>query len=328
MGRTARGAMDLAPVHWHEDSAAGRPVPPAGRLVLGLSWLLYHGARLAKWWLYRLRIVPRVRVEALTISVGNLTLGGSGKTPLAGLIGQTLADGGCRVTLLSRGYARPGGRWIQWASRDGRLEAGPAEVGDEAHLTARRYPGVDVLVGKRRAVTARFAESERHPDAIVLDDGFQYWRLTRDLDVVTLDLPVSPARLRLFPFGVLREPLSRLAQAGLVVLTGPREPARSMRDEAVALLARFAPGVPYVFASYLPRALRRLSTGASVDPAHLLGRRVLALAALGRPDRFFETLGALGAGAVLPAPFQDHHRYTARELDHQVARARAWGARM
>jgi tetraacyldisaccharide 4'-kinase len=313
-------------VRLHHDSAAGRPLSPGARALLALAAVV---ARLAAWVkraAYRWRLLGRVRLPPLVVSVGNVTTGGSGKTPLAAWIVELLAREGARVVVLAQGYGRAGRGWAVWASRAGRVTSTAREAGDEAVLLARSLPGASVLAGKRRASTGRLAWALVRPDAIVLDDGFQYWRLARDLDVVALDLPLSAPRMRPFPVGVLREPLDRLSSADIVVLTGVECASEAALDEARALLARVAPGVPHVLASYRCRALRDPATGVEHAPDRVRGRRVVALAALARPERFFEQVSRLGAASVLRVHRPDHHRYRAGELAHLVRRALAWGA--
>lgn len=309
----------------HEASASGQSVSPGGWVLLRVvSWLAGLG-RWLKYTAYRLKVLPRTRVPALTVSVGNVTTGGSGKTPLAAWIARTLTGEDAHVVLLSRGYKRDPGPWAVWASMDGRALATPRVVGDEAWLLAKMVPLADVLVGKRRAATAKLAWRERQPDAIVLDDGFQYWRLVRDLDIVTLDLPLEEARLRPFPVGVLREPLERLGSADVVVLTGAVDDAREL-EKARALLHEIARDVPWMKGRYVPRCVRPALQRGGQALEVLNGRKALALTAIGRPGGFVRALEALGCAAVLPAPYPDHHRFTARELDHETARAKAWGA--
>lgn len=309
----------------HARSAAGEAVSPGGWLLLRGVAALASLARWLKYTAYKMRVLPRTRVPALTISVGNVTTGGSGKTPLAAWIAKALAEEDAHVVMLSRGYGRDRGPWAVWASQDGRVMAPARAVGDEAWLLARMLPMADVLVGKRRAATARLAWREREPDALVLDDGFQYWRLVRDLDIVTLDLPLEAARMRAFPVGVLREPLGRLAAADLVVLTGAVGDAREV-ERAREMLREIARDVPWMTARYEPRHVREVGKRGGKPLEELRGRRAVAVTAIGRPGGFVKALEALGCAAVMPVAYEDHHRFTARELDHEVRRAQAWGA--
>jgi tetraacyldisaccharide 4'-kinase len=317
---------------YHQDSAAGRSVPAGLSALFWLVAVLYHAARAAKFGLYRFFIRPE-RLPCRILSVGNITLGGSGKTPLVAWIAKSLCREGLKVTILSRGYgidARaagpaglPGlsGRYV---AKGGRQEVGARQGGDEAVLLSRLAPRADVLVGKRRFLTGRRACRDG-AQVLVLDDGFQYWRLHRDLDVLLMDLPLNPNRLRLFPFGVLREPLTRLSAAHLIVLTGADRASPAEMEVATNQIARWAPAVPTVLASYIPLGLRPVAGGEALPPEYLKGRRVLAMAGLGRPEGFFASLRALGA-QVYGVPFPDHHAYQVQEIEHQLRVARAWGA--
>ena len=229
------------------------------------------------------------------ICLGNLTVGGAGKTPLTLWLANRLRERGLRPGIVSRGYGgsarlpRPVGK-----------EDSPAEVGDEPLLLARRS-GAPVWVGRDRAAAGR-ALLAAHPevDLLLCDDGLQHYRLARDVELAVFD-DRGAGNGWLLPAGPLREPLSRLGAVDAVICNGladPRLPAGVKRFDM-----RLTPGVFY----------RLEDPQQTCPPAQLAGRRLHALAGIGDPARFFRTLEALGL-SFSRHPFPDHHAYTAADL--------------
>ena len=153
------------------------------------------------------------------VSVGNLAVGGTGKTPTVEMVARWLTEDGRRVAILSRGYGRRPGGPVELVSDGGEPRLSAERAGDEPLLLARRLPGVAVVVGADRLAAGRWAVSELQPNVVLLDDGFQQRRLLKDLEIVCLDARAPWGPGGLFPRGTLREPPSALARADLVVLT-------------------------------------------------------------------------------------------------------------
>ena len=233
------------------------------------------------------------------VVVGNLTVGGTGKTPLTIWLARELTACGLRVGIVSRGYgARNGSRprlvdpQAQWH-----------EVGDEPVILARRS-GCPTMVGADRVAAAR-ALVERGADVIVADDGLQHLRLARDCEIVVVDGARGFGNGRMLPAGPLREPLVRLRQADTVVVNG----AIAHASLAPLLPAGAALTMMLVAAEAVP-----LDARAAVRPlGSFRGQRVHAVAGIGNPRRFFAALRACGA-EVIEHPFPDHHPFTAAEL--------------
>lgn len=263
------------------------------------------------------------RAGAPVISVGNLAVGGAGKTPVVIAVAERLLARGRRVAVLSRGYgaARRDARVVADGTR---LLLGAWEGGDEPVLLARRLPGVRVLCGPSRAELARSAVDDLGADALLLDDGFQHRALARDLDVVVLDASAPFGNGRLLPAGPNREPRSALRRAGLVWLSrvdqaDPRELA-GLRD-----LAWEATGRAPVESEHAPVEVTDGSLSRGADPGTLRGRRVLLLAGIARPAGFRRTLAALGAEVVAERLHADHHRFAPAELEEAFRAAAAAG---
>lgn len=237
---------------------------------------------------YRLGLRRGYRARVPVIVVGNVTVGGTGKTPLVLWLAGRLRQRGLRVGVVSRGYGRRDG-----AAR--RVSAGdpPAEVGDEPALIARRLPG-PVAVAARRADAVRLVEPEC--DVILSDDGLQHHALERDAEIVVVDGGRGLGNGWRLPAGPLRESAERLRRVDAVVVNGQ--------------------GFQYPGALGMalePRRFVEVATGAEAPPGAFAGRRVHGVAALGHPARFFGTLASLGAD-VAEHPFPDHHAFRASDI--------------
>jgi tetraacyldisaccharide 4'-kinase len=263
-----------------------------GGLALSpLGWL-YGGAVVA-----RRALARPVKADVPVLCVGNLVLGGAGKTPVAIDLGRRLAARGKAVHFLTRGY----GGTASGPLRVDETVHSAAEVGDEALLLARHGPtwmSADRPAGARAAV-------EAGAEVIVMDDGFQNPSLAKDLSLVVIDGAVGLGNGAVFPAGPLREPASRglaRAQAVVVVGDGWTPPPLSV-----------------------PLLRARIRPDAQVA-AHLRGKRVLAFAGIGRPEKFYATLSELGCDVVESRSFDDHHPFSADEIDGLLATARTAGA--
>ncbi len=300
------------------------PAFPARALVwllwpLSLAFRLVAALRAAA---YDAGLLGALRAAAPVISVGNVAVGGAGKTPVAVAIARRLQARGRAVAVLSRGYGAT--RTDPRVVSDGAAVRLPAaEGGDEPVLIARRLPGVRVLCGPRRAALVPPALA-LGADALLLDDGFQHRALARDLDVVVLDAANPVGNGHLLPAGPNREPLGALRRAGLVWLSrvDQAEPAALERWRA---LAREATGRAPVESRHAPVDVLDGALSASLGLSALRGARVLLLSGLARPGAFRRTVESLGAEVALERRFPDHHRFTAAEVDEALAAAAAAG---
>jgi tetraacyldisaccharide 4'-kinase len=270
------------------------------RLLAPLGWIWARATA------RRLARGARLRPGVPVICVGNLTVGGTGKTPTAQMLVTRLVARGRAVHVISRGH---GGRLEGPLRVDERAHTA-ADVGDEPLLLA---PFAPVWIGADRAASARAAVAAG-AEALVMDDGFQNADLAQDLAIIVVDAEVGFGNGRVLPAGPLREPVETgLARAGLLLAIGP-EPAR----------ARFAAAWPGVGpAARLEGRLAPLVTGMDWK-----GLRAFAFAGIGRPEKFFATLRAEGAEVVATRSFDDHAPYEARILARLLAEAGRLGARL
>ena len=283
---------------------------------------LYRGAVAVRGAAYRRGWMERTRLPLPVVSVGNLSFGGTGKTPTVIALVRDLVRRGRRPAVLTRGYGRRDQGQQVVVGPDPRQRV--ADVGDEPLELARRLPGVPVVVDADRARGGREAH-RLGADILVLDDGFQHLGLDRELDLVLLDAGDPWSGGRLPPLGRLREPVAALRRADAVLITKVPRDWRPVVARIEAELDKVAPALQVFVARLRPsRVLTPAET--SQDPSVLEGRRVFAFAGLGRPQGFSETLLEAGAEIVGNRWFADHHPYSSRDLTEVVAAAAAASA--
>jgi tetraacyldisaccharide 4'-kinase len=269
-----------------------------------LAALFGAGARL-RLLAYRSGFRAVARAGRPVISVGNVSAGGTGKTPFVRFLARELRQAGRHPAILTRGYGRTT-RGTLVVSRGGGPLVTVAEAGDEASLLARALPEVPIVADALRARAAACAESLGVPvDLHILDDGFSHVGLARNVDIVLLDATEPDAGGDFLPAGRLREPLTSLARADLIVVTKceQADPAA-----AIALAARYSRGTPVFRArTSVTGVLDR--QGEPVAPADLPPGTVVAVAGLARPGAFLDTIGRLGIEPAAFLPFPDHARY-------------------
>jgi tetraacyldisaccharide 4'-kinase len=283
---------------------------------------IYRGAVTARAAAYRRGWRRQGRLDIPVISIGNLTFGGTGKTPTVIALARDLVRMGRRPAVLTRGYKRLDDQQQVVMGPDPRQSV--VEVGDEPLEMAHRLPGVPVVVDADRVRGG--AEAQRlGADVVLLDDGFQHLRLERDLDVVVIDAGDPWGGGRLPPLGRLREPITALARADAVVITKVPSEWRPVVGEIERELEGVAPKLQ-VYVSRLRPSRVRVPDRGWEEPKVLEGRRVFAFAAIGRPAGFEATLRDAGADIAGTSWFPDHHSYTDLELSEVVERASAASA--
>ncbi len=263
------------------------------------------------------------KLEVPVISVGNITTGGTGKTPLVEWVCRNLRADGKKVCVLTRGYGRPSPETQVVVSSGDEILASQQEAGDEPFLLATRLLGVAaVICNANRKAAGDWAIRNLGTEVFVLDDGFQHLGLKRDLNIVTVDAtnPWGDSA----PYGILREPRSGLGRADLIVITRTDQASDlSALTETVQRLAGKAP----VFRSRMVTEGIRSINDEKADPAAIPADSIGAFCGVGNPTSFFNHLRREGYQIAFTRSFRDHHRYTQRDLDQLVSEAQALGAR-
>jgi tetraacyldisaccharide 4'-kinase len=281
----------------------------AGLAPLWLASQGYRGLAYGHRASYTWGVRRQRRLPCTVVSIGNLTLGGTGKTPLTMWVARWYQQQGWRVAVLSRGYgARPAPRCRVVSSGCGPLLAWQ-EAGDEPYLLAGALPGVPVLIGKDRYGTGRYACEQFGAQVVILDDGFQHHALQRDLDIVLIDASNPFGSGALLPRGILREPLRALQRAQAIVLTRV-ELARTTLPALCQQIRQWNSQQPIYHLATVVEACHQQGTHSTVELAALRQRRVVAFAGIGNPQAFVSTLTQLGVEVATLFVFPDHHPYT------------------
>lgn len=304
------------------------------RLFLGSLSGLFRLAVALRLWRYRNEWKPQHRLGTQVIAVGNLTVGGTGKTPVVELLARSLHERGRRVAILSRGYkSRRLDRPQRWTSRDGRQIPGhemPKVVstgnallldsqfaGDEPFMLAKNLDGVRVVVDKNRVKGGRFAIRELEADTLLLDDGMQYLDLAHSLDVVLVDSRAPFGTGWLLPRGTLREPPRNLKRAGFVLIT---KCDGSSNEELIARIRRHNRTAEIIECTHGPVHLEDVFTRERKPLGFLKGKWVGAISAIAVPDAFEGSLRSLGAKVEISRRFSDHHRFKRRDVEQFMQR--------
>ncbi len=266
----------------------------------------YRFATCGRTWLYEQGWLRRRRLPCPVVSVGNLTVGGTGKTPVTMWVAQKLMEQGKKTGILSRGYRRNSRQEFLLVSDGKSVLAGPHEAGDEPYLMARRCPGVVVAVGADRYRLGRWVLERMPIDCFVLDDGFQHLGLDRDVNLLLVDSSDSAGMKELLPVGRLREPLSAAERASEIILTRVEDHVVSTR-----VLDPIETAVSSVITPISTRfkAKNLLGASESMPLSDVREKRALIFSGIGNPDQFRRTVNALGVRVVEELVFQDHEAY-------------------
>ena len=304
--------------------------PAAALILLPLS-TIYSAVTRVRLAAYRLGLLSVAKLDAPVVSVGNVTTGGTGKTPLVEWVCQTIdavahevVREGKRVCVLTRGYGRVNPNTQVVVSDGAELLASEQEAGDEPFLLARNLLGIAAVVSNPNRVAAgAWAVENLHSEVFVLDDAFQHLRLFRDLDIVTIDATNPWGGGSLLPYGRLREPLSGLVRADCVVITRA-EHAKDLASLKNAL-QRIVGAVPIFSSRMLTRGFRSINSD-PISVSSLLSQPIAAFCGIGNPDSFFNHLRREGFQLAFTRTFPDHHQYKQSELNTLVDEAIAGGA--
>jgi tetraacyldisaccharide 4'-kinase len=312
-------------------------VSPAASMLYGIS-ILYGAVQKLRAGCYRQKILRSKKLPCRVISVGNITVGGTGKTPMTIYLAQELKQAGYRVAIVSRGYKGGAERQGGIVSDGSSLLMNFERAGDEPFMMACRLKDIPVIVGKNRFEAGRLVVSKFQSDVIVLDDAFQHLQLKRDIDIVLLDHDRPFGNTHLLPRGILREPLTAMTRATACILTRCRDDADETARSSIAAIKSILPQTPVFKSSSAPYcytvkegALPPLQPAFNFFAAHDLGgiksRKVFGFSGIARNDDFQRTIKTLGFNVTGFLEFSDHHRYTEPDLKTILRTARQTGAR-
>jgi tetraacyldisaccharide 4'-kinase len=244
--------------------------------------------------------------------VGNITLGGTGKTPTVEYIARLLKDEAMDVVLLSRGYGGSMERQFGVVSDGNRILLSLGEAGDEPYMLAQRLRDTPILVGRRRDLSGKYASAHFHPNVAILDDGFQHLGVKRDIDILLVDSQTGFGNGYLFPRGPLREPLAQLSRADLFLMTKVEdldtsgvleERIKSHKEDAIIF-----------HSNYRPDYLTHLNRDERLPVGYIKGMQIAALSGIANPAYFRHLLELVGAHVEQEIVFPDHHVYSRRDL--------------
>lgn len=287
----------------------GRPFSP-----------LYAAVMKARAHCYRRGILRRHKFPVPVVSVGNLVLGGTGKTPTVQHIATLLIDNEIKPAVVSRGYGGKSKDETNVVSNGKEILLSPQYAGDEPYLLAENLPGVPVLTGRKRKHPCEFAIKEFNVDCIILDDGFQHLSVERDIDLVLFDSTHLAGNSRIFPGGPLREPVSALNRCTYFLLTGENKTNRERAEKFGDLLKKkfsskslyLASSNSYSYVSYDEKKTTEKLTG-----------KVYAFCGIANPDRFKTALDELNIETTGFETYPDHTRYSQKTVDQIIANASA-----
>jgi len=286
-----------------------------------------------RYFLYSIGLIRRYPLGIQVISIGNVTAGGTGKTPVTEMFARALSAQGRKVAILSRGYRRKEAPWWQrmftqvisppLVVSDGKRVLRDSETGgDEPYMLASNLPGVAVVVDRDRVKAGRYAIKRLGCDTIILDDGFQYQRLKHSVEVVLVDATNPFGNGNMLPRGILREPARHLKRADIVFLTKCRGDVSSVREEIRA----YNDKVEIVECSHAPKLLRDVWSREEYPLSWLDGKTTCTLSGIASPKGFENSLRQMGAKVVWCERYADHHRYDPSEILYALNRTADMGA--
>ncbi|MFW6380983.1 MAG: tetraacyldisaccharide 4'-kinase, partial [Bacillota bacterium] len=290
-------------------------------IVLSLLEYVYFIGIKVRGLAYRLKILNSRQLETKVISVGNITVGGTGKTPVIERLARMLKEQGQRVAVISRGYGADSDHEQEpLIVTDGQqINTGVEQAGDEVYMLAQHLSGVPIVIGGDRYQAGRLVEEEFAPDVILMDDGFQHWQLDRDLDIVVIDAMKPFGYDHLIPRGLLREPMSGLKRADLFVLSKCDHVTPERLKEIKGRLKKYNTRITEarIFTSrHQPLFVKSLTEEQEnqMPVDNLEGKRVLALSAIGNPQSFVNGLEDLQARVIDSIIYPDHYKYEEEDL--------------
>ena len=307
-----------------QQKGADQNQPGMVRLLLVFLWCLskvFQFVVCLRYVFYDIGILRRFPLGCQVISIGNVTAGGTGKTPVTEIFARELTKAGRKVAILSRGYRRKEAPWWQRIFKnviekpvvvsDGRqILVDAATGGDEPYMLAANLPGVCVLVDRNRVKSGRYAISHFGCDTLLLDDGFQYQRLKHSHEVVLVDSTNPIGNGHMLPRGILREPAKHLKRADVVFITK----CSGDQSDVRRLVQRYNPRAEIIECRHAPRLLKDVWSREELPLEWLKGKTLTTLSGIAVPQGFEDSLRKLGARVIWCERYADHHRYDASEI--------------
>lgn len=263
--------------------------------------------------LYRLGLLPVQRLPLSVISIGNLVVGGTGKTPHTALIAEHFRRRGRKVVILSRGYGGDKSAKGAVISSPEKIIGTLQEGGEEPFWLAEQLPGVAVVIGKNRYQTGLLSRERWGVDLAILDDGFQHVGLERKANILLIPAHEPFGTGGLLPLGTLREPRKQISRADVVIISHTEMIAAGEQTALEGQIKALLPEVPIFFSRHVPQRLWKYPEGESRPLSWLKGKRVLAFCGLGQPESFRHSLKALEVELVSLKPFRDHQVYQEKD---------------
>lgn len=284
-------------------------------LFMPLCWL-YSGIVTIRNYCYNVGIFKQKKLPCLVISVGNIVVGGTGKTPAVAAIAKLLQNNRLHVAILLRGYKRNNNKEVLFVSDGDSHLCSREECGDEADMLARQITNTPIVVGRKRNKTGKAALDRFNCDVLILDDGFQHRQVARDLDIITIDTTQPYGTGLLLPIGSLREPKSAIRRANLIILTRTdvvKTGINPLKDE----LNKIAQNTPILESVHQPTSLYPLNNKdkhSTIPLEDIKGKRILAVCGIGNPKAFVATIAKFYPEKVELFAFSDHHVYSESDL--------------
>lgn len=263
-----------------------------------------------KLFLYEKKIIKQHHIQAKVISIGNITLGGTGKTPAVIEIANLFQNK--KLAVLSRGYKSQYEHKMAVVSDGNQILIKAVEAGDEPYLLARRLPAVPIIIGKDRVKSAKYAIDKFGTELIILDDGFQYWQLKRDLDIVLINGKDPYGNANIFPLGILREPIRNLKRAHIFIISKVDQSLN--RAKIIQDLKRINPAALILESIHKPIKFIGLNSKEEYPLEFVKDIDILALSSIGDSDSFEFTLKKLVSKNFIHIKFPDHYVYTKKDI--------------
>ena len=309
--------------------------------ILFIASRFYRMAVQFRIWMYDKRVIRNHALGCLVVSIGNLSCGGTGKTPVVEVFARTLSEKGRKVAILSRGYRSKKRSFLfrlMQRFRSQKIELPPKVVsdghnlllesdyaGDEPFMLASNLSKVAVLVDKDRVKSGLYAVEQYQSDVIILDDGFQYLMLKPHINIVLVDSTDPFGNGNTLPRGILREPIKNIRRADYIFLT--KSDGSHKINHLKHFLRRHTRRAEIIECCHKPKHLVKMFSGGIQEPLEKLrGAKVAALSAIAKPESFENFLRQLGAELVLKDHYADHHRYTQQEIIDFINQAKEAGA--